>query len=105
MQIKPGRLHALAIAIPQPDTHVCLVGTLIFTEANIPVNFKQAFIDFGNCTNRRCDVSEPSPHSVAQIPSCLHLVSSIVKKAMLVSLCSCLPAYQFIYQFPYSRYA
>jgi hypothetical protein len=28
-------------------------------------------------------------HSAAQIPSCLHLVSSIVRKAILVSMCNC----------------
>ena len=62
MQVKALAFHAFTIAIPQPDAHIRLVGALVIAETNIPVNFKKAFIDFGNGIDPRRDFSELFSH-------------------------------------------
>ena len=72
VQIKAGALHAFAVTFPQPDSHIGFIGAFVFTKAHIPVNFKQALVDFRNRLHLGRNFPEFFPHGSHKFPGRMH---------------------------------
>jgi hypothetical protein len=87
MQIKPGRLHAFAGALPQPDPHVGFVGAFVLAETNVSVNLKQAFIDLKNGVDLGRDWPQLFAHLDHKFPGrvqdILFVILTVVFKPLL----------------------
>jgi len=60
--------HPLAITLPEPDPHAGFVGTLIFAEPNIEVDFEKTLVDLWYGIDLRSNAPKSFTHCNDKFP-------------------------------------
>ena len=54
------------------NAQIGFIEAFVFAETNVPINFKQALIDFWNGIDAGCDLTQPVAHGNHKIPGRRH---------------------------------